>query len=332
MKIFSLVGPTAVGKTSFALELAEQILKNKDYAGIDLVSADSRQIYQGLEIISGADIPVKFKKNKHQALTYSFLTKDKVNSKARDGDLGHKISLHGVAIVSPDAEWSVTHLQDLAWEVINLAEQQNHLVIIIGGTGLYHDQLLNLDPSLRVKPNDEVRQKAEQLELAALQAWAKEVNQTRFEQLNNSDVNNPRRLIRVIETGLAAAQQNQVVPALDIEQIYIGLNRDLKKITAKIKQRVQVRFSGEAIQEIEQLQEKYHDWSLPAFSALGVSELSQHLNGLFSKEECLSLWTLHELQYARRQLTWWKNRKVAWFNIDESEWKPAAFTYILSLC
>lgn len=319
MKIFSIIGPTAVGKTSFTLELTEEILKNKDYSGIDLISADSRQVYQGLEIISGADIPPRFKKNKEMVFSHSFFTKNKV-------------SLHGVAIISPEKEWSVAHFQDLAWEVIELARQENHLVIVIGGTGLYHDQLLNRDVALRVKPNDKVRKKAEQLELKDLQSWAQEINPARFLQMNNSDVNNPRRLIRMIEIGLAVAQQKKNDSDLGVEQIYIGLNQDLANIEQKIKQRVLKRFSGEAITEVKKLQQKYDDWSLPALSALGVSEISQYLNNFFSREECLSQWTLHELQYARRQLTWWKNRDVAWFEIDESEWKQRAFTYILNLC
>ncbi|MBT3511903.1 MAG: hypothetical protein HN466_02395 [Candidatus Pacebacteria bacterium] len=319
MKILSIVGPTAVGKTSFALELAAEILKNKNYTGIDLISVDSRQVYQGLEIISGADIPLGFKKNKDKTLTYSFLNNESIN-------------LHGVSIIAPTAEWSVAHFQDLAWEVIESARKENHLVIMIGGTGLYHDQLLNLDASLRVKPNDEVRQKAETMELKDLQSWAEEVNPARFKQLNNSDINNPRRLIRLIEIGLATIQPQKSPTLLDMEQVYIGLNQDLAKIEQKIKVRVEERFLGEAIDEVKKLQQKHDDWSLPAFSALGVSEISQYLNNFFSKEDCLEQWTLHELQYARRQLTWWKNRDVSWFKIDDAQWKPTAFTYILNLC
>lgn len=308
-----------MGKTSFTLELAEEILKNKDYSGIDLISADSRQVYLGLEIISGADIPAEFKLNKSEKFTYPFYSKGGIN-------------LHGVSIVSPDEEWSVAHFQDLAWEVIKLAEQENRLVIVIGGTGLYHDQLSNLSPSLRVKPDDEARKQAEEMKLSELQEWAEKVNPDRYARMNNSDVNNPRRLIRVIEIGLKNSTQLETESTLNLEQIYLGLNQDLKKIETKIKKRVLERFSDQSIPEVKQLQEKYQDWSLPAFSALGVSEIGQYLNGLFSKEECLSLWTLHELQYARRQLTWWKNREVAWFEIDNHKWKPAAFTYILNLC
>ena len=320
MKIISVVGPTAVGKTSFVLDLSEKILENKAYAGIDLISADSRQVYQGLEIISGADVPSNFSLNTDQKLIYPFYTKNKIN-------------LHGVSIVSPDKEWSVIHFQDLAWEIIKLAKKKNRLVIVIGGTGLYHDQLLNLDTSLRIKPNDKVRQKAERMKLEDLQNWAEKVNPARLVKMNNSDKNNPRRLIRVIEIGLKKSKVNiSDSSAQEFEQIYIGLNQDLEKIAEKIKKRVFGRFSDQAINEIKQLQEKYNDWSLPAFSALGVSEVGQYLNDFFSKEECLALWSLHEFQYAKRQLTWWRNRNVVWFKIDEFEWKQEAFAYILNLC
>ena len=320
MKIISVVGPTAVGKTSFTLKAAEEILKNKNYSAIDLISADSRQVYRGLEVISGADVPPEFQLTSNRKLTHPFYSKN-------------KISLHGVSIISPDEEWSVAHFQDLAWEVLELAQQQNHLVIVIGGTGLYHDQLLNLDSSLRVKPNKKVRQKAGQMELKDLQAWAKEVSPARFAEMNYSDKHNPRRLIRVIEIGLKkiSADTNSN-PSHQLEQVYVGLNQDLAKIEEKIKKRVLARFSGQAIPEVKQLQAKYQDWSLPAFSALGVSEVGQYLNGLFTQDECLEMWTLHELQYARRQLTWWRNRDVVWFGIDNHKWKADAFAYILNLC
>lgn len=319
MKIISIVGPTAVGKTSFVLDLSEKILENKAYAGVDLISADSRQVYQGLEIISGADVPSNFSLNTDQKLTYPFYTKNEIN-------------LHGVSIVSPDEEWSVIHFQDLAWEIIKLAKKKNRLIIVIGGTGLYHDQLLNLDTSLRIKPNDKVRQKAERMKLEDLQNWAKKVNPARFVKMNNSDKNNPRRLIRVIEIGLKKSKANNDSSSQEFEQIYIGLNQDLEKIAGKIKKRVFGRFSDQAINEVRQLQEKYNDWSLPAFSALGVSEVGQYLNNFFSKDECLAQWSLHEFQYAKRQLTWWRNRNVVWFEIDEFEWKQEAFAYILNLC
>ena len=221
MKIFSIVGSTAVGKTSFALELAEEILKNTKYSGIDLISADSRQVYQGLEIISGADVPNDFKSKTDQNFSHPFFTKG-------------KIDLHGVSIISPDKEWSVAYFQDLAWEVIKLAQHKNHLVIIIGGTGLYHDQLQNFDPSLRVKPINEVREKAEKMKLAELQTWAKEKNPTRFEKMNHSDINNPRRLIRVIEIGMDSNQSKTKTSSTSpLQQIYLGLNQDLKKLKPK---------------------------------------------------------------------------------------------------
>ncbi len=317
MRIISIVGPTASGKTSFVLELAQGILENKSYSGIDLVSADSRQVYQGLEIISGADIPEDFKRVSINNFSYDVY---------QHGD----VTLHGVNIITPDHEWSVTHFQDLAIEVINLAKKKNRLVIIIGGTGLYHDQLFNLNPALRVKPKLKIREKAKQMDLVSLQKWAEEVNPERFKKLNNSDVNNPRRLIRIIEIGSEKIKESS--GSLAVEQIYVGLNLSLEEIKKRIDQRVRERFAAKAVEEVKSLQKKYQDWSLPALSALGVSEVSRLINGLFSEEECLSQWALHEFQYAKRQLTWWKKKQVTWFKIDNLGWKEEAFAYILSLC
>lgn len=330
MKLTSLVGPTAAGKTAFTLELAHKIVTETRYEGVDLISADSRQVYQGLEITSGADVPDGFKTRCVAQLRYPFFSKDKIH-------------LHGVSIISPAAEWSVTHFQDLAHEVMQFAEKHNHAVILIGGTGLYHDQITNSDPALRVKPNSVVRKKAEAMSISDLQKWAQKVNPTRFEQLNHSDVNNPRRLVRVIEIGLAAPAPSPFFQT-KIQQRYVGLQRDLETLEERIKQRVKLRFETGAVTEVKKLRSQKNKTlsssastpsTWPALSSLGVKEINNYLDGVLSKEELFDMWSLHELQYARRQFTWWKKRQVKWFEVGKAGeyhkagWKETAFAYIL---
>jgi tRNA dimethylallyltransferase len=319
LKIISIVGPTAVGKTSFALEAARLILQEKKYTGIDLISADSRQVYQGLEIISGADVPDDFISSQDKDLEFSFFQKD-------------KIRLHGVSIVPPEQNWSVGHFQQLAFEVIALAKKQQRLVMIIGGTGLYHEQLLNTDPVLRIKPDEKIRKKAAKLSVEDLQIWLKKINPARFEKMNNSDRHNSRRLVRAIEVSLASLESSQSQLSEQHQQVFVGLKQDLGFIEAKIKERVKKRLSQESIEEVKKLQKETSNWSLPVFSALGFKELASYLMEECSLDECSELWALHELQYARRQLTWWKNKKITWFELGNQEWKQQAFVYILGLC
>lgn len=317
--LVSIVGPTAVGKTSFALAAAEKILEAKpELQGANLVSADSRQVYQGLEVLSGADVPAEFElTTDDDEFSYAYFEKDKVR-------------LHGVAIIEPAVEWSVSHFHQLAWEVIEQVQTQNRLVILVGGTGLYHEQVMNFDPALRVGPNQRVRQKAEKMTVRALQDWAHQVNPERFAELNRSDRYNPRRLIRVIEIGLAEPEPvAKPTLAKKLEQHFVGLKQDLVVIEQKIEARVKERFKAGAVQEVKQLTQEE---KLPALSALGVSELQQYLNGELDEAEALELWTLHEIQYARKQLGWWKGKPIKWFELNNSRWKEKAFTYILDLC
>lgn len=299
--IISIVGPTAVGKTSFALQAAEALITQKKYTGVDLISADSRQVYKGLEIVSGADLPE---------------------------NLPSEIRIHGVSMIAPDQEWSVSHFQQYAQPIINKSLANNRLSIIVGGTGLYHDRLFETDPQLHIGPNEEVRTKAKKMSVEKLQAWLHELNAEKLAEMNNSDRNNPRRLVRAIE--IAVATLNSKLPSFEksANHTYVGLQDDLANIEHKIALRVTDRFEHGALEEVKGLVKKYSDWSLPAFSATGVKEVASYLNKETSREECLKAWTLREFQYAKRQLTWYRQKPVQWFEISKKDWQQEAIEYI----
>ncbi len=341
--LLSIVGPTAVGKTGFALAVAQEIIHSTDYQGIDLVSADSRQVYQGLEIVSGADLPVGFSQQTNPNFSYPFYESepDQQKSDEPDQDQPGQLRLHGVAIVAPDQEWSVKHFQELVLEVLAAATADQRLVILVGGTGLYHDRALERDPQLRVGPNPEVRKRAEQMSLTELQSWAEEVNPEKLASLNHSDRQNPRRLVRVIEFGLAAEEIKSAaisssppnfteIPAVRHE--YVGLSDNFDEISSRISLRVKERFDQGALTEVKELLSHYADPQLPALSATGVTELHQYLTGQLDEAQCLELWSQREVQYAKRQLTWWQDQPVEWFQLDNIDWKSKAFDYILTLC
>lgn len=296
-KIISVVGPTASGKTSYALKLAEEKLDSDDYSGIDLISVDSRQVYRELEVLSGADIPDDFiKLDKDGFLPY--FIHNKLN-----------ITLHGVGILNLEDEWSVAHFRDFATKIILSSFENNRLPILVGGTGLYHQHLFNKDENLYVPPNDELREKAKKMSIEDLQDWLKGVNAEKLESMNNSDINNPRRLIRAIEITLGQPEmktQISLPEGIKVEKVFIDI--DLDEAKEKILQRVKERFSSGAVEEVENLLEVCKEKDLPICSTLGVSDLSDYISGKIKKEDCIKNWALHEYQYAKRQLTWFKKQ------------------------
>ncbi len=307
-KLLSIVGPTAVGKSSFAQTWAEhycQSMTAHSYQGVCLISADSRQVYQGLEIVSGIDLGPEWRANglawQHTSLP---------------------ISLHGVSFLAPTGEWSVAHFQSLSHAVIDEAIEKNYLPVIVGGTGLYVSQVATTDPKLHIPPNQEVREKAESLTLAELQAWLAKLNPERLETMNHADQQNPRRLVRAIEIHLGADNATPMPMAEnqqpELDQCLVGLSQPFEVIEAKIADRVKARLAAGAVSEIEKILANFPDQHLPLYSATGVRPILAYLQGQATIEEVEETWTRQERQYAKRQLTWWKKHpEVKWFTVTE---------------
>ncbi len=303
--LLSVVGPTASGKTKLALDLAKLFCQTQGKKAY-LISADSRQVYQELPILTGADIPADFTQANDPALAYPFYQHQT-----------WPISLHGIGIIKADQEWSVGHFQNLAWPIIRQAWQEQALVILVGGTGLYHLQLFNQDPQLKVLPDEKVRNQAEKMTVEQLQAWLKEINPQHLSQLNHSDLHNPRRLIRAIEISLAlnqgnhsAVSQTKIDLPSNFSQLIFYLELDLETIKARIAQRIEARWLQGVAEEVKKMFKKAHRFklNLGLLSATGVKEIQNYLNGEIDQDNCSANWLQAEFSYAKRQLTWWKKR------------------------
>jgi tRNA dimethylallyltransferase len=326
-KFVSIIGPTAVGKTSFSLKLISHLNKNSDnkYQGYDLISADSRQVYKDLMIISGADVPKDFKRQVSEYSNIEYFEKD-------------NLRLYGLLDLNYQDEWSLAHFKKYAQELIKQSWKENRLPIIVGGTGLYHEYLFNDSPTISIGPNDKLRKELSSFSLVELQKRLEEVNKDRFERMNNSDQNNPVRLIRAIEVEkyyqenpdkkLLENNDHQYGERPDFDHLIVGLTDDLKTIEEKILLRVKERFDNGAIGEVENIMSKIDDFGLnkQITTATGVKEIQSYLDGDVEKEECLSKWSLREYQYAKRQLTWWRNKKnINWYEISKENWQKSAF-------
>jgi tRNA dimethylallyltransferase len=164
-KLLIISGPTATGKTALAVKLA------KKYSG-ELISADSRQIYRGMDLGTGKDHPTDVK-------------------------------LHLIDIINPDQPFSVAQYRQLALKKIQEIQSKIKLPIIVGGTGQYIDSIINPQPTFHIRPNNLLRFFLNKLSIKYIQSIYKLLDKNSFESLNNSEKNNPHRLIRKIEIKLS---------------------------------------------------------------------------------------------------------------------------------
>lgn len=315
LPIFSVVGTTSVGKSDAAFKIAEYVTTHKLAEGVDIISADSRQVYAGLEILTGADIPAVFQAKTNQ---FSSLNKYFLNEKLR---------IFGLSLVKVSDEFSVGAFQKYAHQVIAQSQNEKRLVLLVGGTGLYHEHLWTTDPQFSVLPDPAVRDKAARLSIEELQKWLQAVSFSRFSQMNESDQHNPRRLIRAIEIAVARPPKENhpetktAESVTKMEHIFLGLQLTLEEMLEKITARVQKRFAGGAVEEVQALLASGISISTQAATTLGFSQIKAYLSGEITKEECLELWIQADFSYSKRQITWWKKRHgITWFDASDSDW------------
>jgi tRNA dimethylallyltransferase len=281
-KLICVVGPTATGKTKKALELSQQTPSI-------LVSADSRQVYRGMDIVTGKDHPTDF-------------------------------VLYGIDIVEPDQECSVSVWYDTVIPHIQDAWDEGRQVIVVGGTGLYVKALTDGIATMSVPINQTLRGELSALSLTELQDKLKALDEKKFLSLNNSDVSNPRRLIRAIEV----ADSNYK------DQIFVKRRSDLAHHESQIiglrysnevnhrnqiHKRVISRLQDGAIEETKMLLSKY-DPSLKSLTAIGYKSIVAHLKGELSYEQMIENWVNDEMAYVKRQLTWFNKQSVIWYDVD----------------
>ena len=302
--ILVICGATATGKTSLALKVATEIISLSSLRGakrrgnltpstsVNILSADSRQIYRGLDIVTGKDLP---------------------------RDLPPMIRFFGLDLVEPNQPFSLLDYVRYAKKVIQESLDKDIPLIIVGGTGLYLKAITSDLLSVQVPPNQSLRSELEKLTLVELQNQLQEVNSEKYKSLNNSDVNNPRRLIRAIEISSANPSLRGGIPTWQSHStstfLWIGLRQDKEVQKANIRQRVISRLNAGAIQEVEQLLKKYSEPKLPLFTSLGVREIIGYLHQKISRDELVELWTAAENDYARRQMVWFKKQPgIIWYD------------------
>lgn len=297
-KILVICGPTATGKTSLGIGLSKKF-------GGEIISADSRQVYQGMDIATGKDLPVN---HKFQKGCYLF-----------DG-----ISVWLLDIVEPDVKFTVVDYYDLAWKVIKDIWKRGKLPIVVGGTGFYIKALLEGIGTMGIAPDWILREELKDKNCEELQNILREIKLERIERMNDSDRKNPRRLLRAIEVELYRKRNGKKEnkrPRTDFEVLSIGLTDSLVNLYRKIDDRIEEQIKKGAQKEVEKLIEKGYSWNLPSMTAMGYGEWQNYFEGKKEKPEIIKIWKFNEHGYARRQMTWFrKTQNIQWFDIGNPNW------------
>ncbi|MDE2019079.1 MAG: tRNA (adenosine(37)-N6)-dimethylallyltransferase MiaA [Patescibacteria group bacterium] len=304
-KLIAIVGPTASGKTSLSIELARK------YHG-EIVSADSRQIYRGMDI--GTAKPEADTENGETRNEKGLPMLHAPFSILHSQGIPHFL----VDIKNPDEDYTVAEYQRDAMAAIDGILRRGKLPILIGGTGLYMRAVLeNLDipkikadPELRAQIEHEIKEKG-------LAAVFKSLVERDPEAAYIVDPKNPRRVVRALEVAIATgepftAQRKKQEPLYDA--LKIGLNPPPEVLRERINLRIDLMMQDGLVAEVEGLAKKYGTWDMghgtwklpSALDAIGYREIIKYLENKISLETAVEEMKLNTWHYAKRQLTWFR--------------------------
>lgn len=259
-----IAGPTAVGKTSFAIEVAA-------FFNTEIISCDSRQVYQELNIGVAKPSPQELQQIKHYCIGTHSITED-----------------YNAGIFAEEAN-----------SILNKLFKEHSVVIMAGGTGLYIKAATKGLDKLPTK-NEALRAEFAQASLEQIQEKAKTIGIVPEEV----EWQNPQRLLRAIEIKLGEKQVEEQ-PHKDYQTHYYFLNRDRQELYQRINQRVDIMMEEGLEEEVRSLIPYQH---LNALQTVGYKEFFNYFNGDWTKEFAIEKIKQHTRNYAKRQLTWFRNQ------------------------
>jgi len=281
-KLIVILGPTSSGKTALSVELAKKFHS-------EIVSADSRQVYKGMDIGSG-----------------------KITRKEMQG-----IAHHLLDVVSPRTRFSVANYQEHALEAINKIYKKGKLPLLVGGSAFYIYSLINKSQIPTVKPDWKLRAKLEQLSEDQLFRKLKKLDPKRAE---NIDQKNKRRLVRAIEivekTKKPVPSPVSVDPRFDT--LKIGIKRSSKDLKTRIKKRLKMRLARGMIAEVKKLKSLGLSWKHLESFGLEYRHIALLLQGKIKRDEMINNIEKDSLNLVKHQMTWFKrDKQILWISTKE---------------
>ena len=280
-KLIVILGPTASGKTDLAIKLATK------YGG-SVVSADSRQVYKGLDSGSG-----KITKKEIRGVPHYLLD-----------------------VANPKRKFTVAQYQKLAMVAVKKIQAQGRVPFLVGGTGFYIQSIVDGIVIPEVKPNWTLREKLSRYQVERLYEMLKKLDPVRARTI---DAKNPRRLIRALEivktTGKPVPQnyhskRYSVVSGNTVLQI--GIKKSPKELKGLISKRLNKRIIG-MIAEVKKIHAGGLSYKRLEELGLEYRFAAQYVQGKITKEEMVKILEKEIWQYAKRQMTWFKrDKKIHW--------------------
>ena len=293
-----LLGATAVGKTELSLELCEQF-------GGEIVGADSRQIYRGMDI--GTAKP----------------------SRAEQDRVPH----HLIDIRSPNQTLTLAEYQRLAYAAVDAIHERGGIPFLVGGTVLYVRAVVEGFRIPEAPPDPALREELERvLEAEGRQALFDLLAEKDPATAAVIDAQNPRRLIRALEVVITTGQSKAELEGADpppYAVLKICLDRARERLHERIDRRVECMIRQGLVEEMRSLLMVGYDESLPAMTSLGYREVAAHLRGEMTLEEAARQIKVETHRYVRHQYTWLrKTPELVWVDLDSQDGKHEAFRLV----
>lgn len=280
--LLNVVGPTAIGKTSLAIQLADKF-------NTEIISADSRQFYKEMRIGTAVPSPEELQAAKH----------------------------HFIQHISIEDNYNVGDFEAEAIRKLDKLFQDNNVVIMVGGSGLYTKSVLQgLDyfPEVSLEIRQKLNLEFEKEGFTPLQRQLQQLDPHYYKLV---DLENPHRVIRALEVCISSGKPyssylNQPKKERNFTSISIGLDADREMIYDRINRRVDLMMQEGLLEEAKKLFQKR---KLNALNTVGYKELFAFLEGKESLETAISEIKKNTRRFAKRQLTWFrKDQEISWFD------------------
>jgi tRNA dimethylallyltransferase len=274
-RLIVILGQTASGKTDLSIKLAKKF-------NAEIVSADSRQVYQGMDIGTG-----KISKKEMQSIPHYLLD-----------------------VASPKRKFTIAQYKKLALKKIHLIHKKNKIPFLVGGTGFYIKSIVEGIVLPEVKPNWTLRKKLEKKNAQELFEILKKIDLKRSKTI---ETKNKRRLVRAIEIATSIGKSPELKKYPEFDVLVIGIKKEKKDLNKLIKKRLLKRLKQGLVVEIKKLHKNGVSWKRLEEFGLEYRFVAQYVQGKMKYNEMIEKLQKEIEHFAKRQMTWFKrDKKIKW--------------------